>query len=371
MSTNAMTDNPKSLDLVTLILIDDDAVDRAAVTRALAQTAGNYVIEEFDSGERGLARAQSGAADCVLLDYSLPGADGFEILARLQATAIEVPVIMLTGIGDEELVIESLRRGAYDYLSKAKLEPEILASKIRNARRQHAADQRARAAVAARDNVLAIVSHDLRGPLNNIELAMGLLVENISPQQRDLAIASVHRAITRADKLISDLLDVARASSNALDLHREAVDPAGVVDTALSDVQPAVLQQGVKVRVEIAKDVRPIEADRNRVIQVLDNLLRNAIKYGPRGGEVSVQVRRHGNAVEFSVRDQGPGVDADTQAHMFDWFWRSKDRKTASGSGLGLAIAQALVHNHGGEIGVESTPGHGARFFFTIPLARA
>ncbi|HVI00388.1 MAG TPA: hybrid sensor histidine kinase/response regulator [Enhygromyxa sp.] len=369
---------------VRLILIDDDEVDRAAVVRMLAQTSGQYVIEEYDSGEAGLARIQAGPVDCVLLDYSLPGADGFEILARLQQADIDVPVIMLTGIGDEELVIESLRRGAYDYLSKTKLEADTLASKIRVALRLHEASQRARAAeaelrdsvaqlrraVAARDSVLAVVSHDLRGPLNNIELAMGLLQENVPQQQRALAIASVHRAIVRADRLISDLLDVARLSGGAIELNIEPVDPAAVVETAVSDVQPATQQQGLQVRVEIGDGVGPILADRNRVIQVLDNLLRNAIKYGPRGGQVEVLVRRSGEAVEFSIRDHGPGLDAETQAHVFDWFWRAKDRKAAKGSGLGLAIAQGLVHSHGGQIGVESTPGEGARFYFTIPLAQ-
>jgi signal transduction histidine kinase len=369
---------------VRLILIDDDAVDRVAVKRALAQTSGKYEIEEFDSGEAGLARIQSGPADCVLLDYSLPGADGFEILARLQQADIDVPVIMLTGIGDEELVIESLRRGAYDYLSKTKLESDTLASKIRVARRLHEASQRARAAeaelrssvdqlrraVAARDSVLAVVSHDLRGPLNNIELAMGLLQENVTPQQRALAISSVHRAIARADRLISDLLDVARLSGGAIELNMESVDPAHVVETAVADVQPSVQQQGLQLRVEIADDIGPILADRNRVIQVLDNLLRNAIKYGARGGEVTVQACRRGDSVEFAVRDQGPGLDAEAQAHVFDWFWRARDRKSASGSGLGLAIAQGLVRSHGGEIGVESKPGQGARFFFSIPLVR-
>lgn len=370
MTTSGHPDAP-----VRLILIDDDAVDRAAVTRALAQSSGDYAIEEFDSGEAALARILSNdPVDCVLLDYSLPGANGFEILARLQAADVDVPVIMLTGIGDEELVIESLRRGAYDYLSKAKLETDTLTSKIRVVRRLHEASQRTREsvdqlrrAVAATDSVLAVVSHDLRGPLNNIELAMGLLAENVAPQQRALAIASIHRAIARADRLISDLLDVARLSDGAIDLVVEPVDPAHVVETAVSDVQPALEQHGLALRVEISDEVAPILADRNRVIQILDNLLRNAIKYGPRGGEVSVEVHRRDGAVEFAVRDQGPGLDAEAQAHVFDRFWRAKE-KSSSGSGLGLAIAQGLVQSHGGEISVESTFGQGARFYFTIPL---
>lgn len=379
-----MSNKPSATEPVRVILIDDDAAERAAIVRALAQTDGDFQIEQFDSGEAGLARVQAGPADCVLLDYSLPDGKGFEVLERLLQADDGVPVIMLTGVGDTELAIESLRRGAYDYLAKTKLDAETLASKIRIARRLHQADQRARQAeaelrdsveqlqraVAARDNVLAIVSHDLRGPLNNIELAMGLLQENVSAQQRALAISSVHRAIVRADRLISDLLDVARLSGGVIELAAESVDPAAVVATAVSDVQPAARQQEVELRIEIGQDIGRIRADRNRVIQVLDNLLRNAIKYGSRGGEVFVQARRRDNTVEFSVRDHGPGLDPEACQRVFDWFWRSKEerRKSTGGSGLGLAIAQGLVHSHGGEIGVESSPGQGARFYFTIPL---
>lgn len=380
-----MTVNSEFPGPVRLILIDDDFVDRVAVRRVLEHSAGAYAIEEFDSGEAGVARACSGPADCVLLDYSLPGVDGLEILDRLQRAKVDTPVIMLTGIGDEELVIESLRRGAYDYLSKAKLDAETLTSKIRVVRKLHQASLRARAAeaelresvdqlrraVAARDSVLAVVSHDLRGPLNNIELAMGLLSEEVPEQQRALAIASVHRAISRADRLISDLLDVARLSNGALDLDKGAVDPGKIVETAVADVRPALEQYRLTLHVDISAKLGPIWADRNRIIQILDNLLRNAIKYGARGGEIAVELRGRGDAVEFAVRDQGPGLDSDAQAHVFDRFWRAKDRSASSGSGLGLAIAKALVDSHGGEIGVESMPGKGARFFFTIPLARS
>jgi signal transduction histidine kinase len=378
-----MTRPPDPAEPVRLILIDDDTVDRTAVARALTRAGGAYTIEEFDSGEAGFERVVTGAADCVLLDYSLPGASGFEILDRLRAAQVDVPVIMLTGIGDEELVIESVRRGAHDYLSKAKLEPELLASKIRTALALHAASRRTRAveaelresvdqlqrAVAARDSVLAVVSHDLRGPLNNIELAMGLLEEQVPAQQRALAVASIHRAIARADRLISDLLDVARLSGGVIELVRSPVSPVSVVETAIADVQPAIEQHGLTLEVERHGELAPILADRHRVIQVLDNLLRNAIKYGPRGGTIRVEIRRRGAQIEFAVRDQGPGLDADAQAHVFDRFWRARERNSASGSGLGLAIAQGLVHSHDGTIGVESVPGRGARFYFTIPLA--
>lgn len=379
-----MTATPAASGPLRLILIDDDAVDRVAVKRVLGQTAGDYQIEEFDSGEAGIERILSAPADCVLLDYSLPGVDGFVVLERLAQANADVPVIMLTGIGDEELVIESLRRGAHDYLSKAKLDADTLASKIRVVRRLHEASQRTRAAeaelrdsvdqlqraVAARDSVLAVVSHDLRGPLNNIELAVGLLQEKVSDQQRALAISSIHRAISRADRLISDLLDVARLSGGAVKLVKSPVDPASVVEAAVSDVRPALEQHKLALHIDVERGLGTILADRTRLIQILDNLLRNAIKYGARGGEIQIDLHARTDAVEFSVRDQGPGLDAEAQAYVFDRFWRAKDgRRASAGSGLGLAIAKGLVDSHGGEIGVESVPGHGARFYFTIPLA--
>jgi signal transduction histidine kinase len=364
-----------------LFLISTDEHQRAAIRRALDELSERVELEELPSAEDAIARLGEATAVCVLLDHSPPELDGLEALARLGHASVDVPVIMLTSLADGELLSESLRRGADDFLLKDPLDAAPLAAKLAVAQRLHAARERARAAeaelhdtieslrraVAARDSVLAVVSHDLRGPLNNIELAMGLLEEKVPEQQRLLALASVHRAIARADRLISDLLDVARLSGGAIELVTEPVDPAAVVENALADVRPALQQHGQTTLVEIADDLGPILADRNRVIQILDNLLRNAIKYGPRGGQVTVSVRRRDGAVEFSVRDQGPGLDAATQAHVFDRFWRAREHNVSAGSGLGLAIAKGLVDSHGGEIGVESTPGSGARFYFTIP----
>jgi len=364
-------------DPIRLILIDDDADDRGKLRQALTQAPGVSVqIEEFDSGEAGLARLRSAPADCVVLSSSLPDIDGFEVLERLAAAGLDLPIIMLTGPGDQPRAMQALAGGASDYLPKAKLDDaELLASKLRLLQRLHQASARALTAeaelaraIAGRDSVLAVVSHDLRGPLNNIELAMGLLSEQVPEQQRALAIASVHRAITRADRLIRDLLDVARLSGGALELDKDPISPAKIVETAIADVRPALEQHRLTIQVDVAADLGPILADRNRVVQILDNLLRNAIKYGARGGEIGVELRARPNAVEFSVRDQGPGLDHDAQTLVFDRFWRAKDRASSS-SGLGLAIAKALVVGHDGEIGVESVPGQGARFYFTIPLA--
>jgi signal transduction histidine kinase len=381
-----MSEDLQTMRPLRMILIDDDEVERSAVRRALEQDTDVYEVEEYVSGEAGLERMlavlDGNLVDCVLLDDSLPGVSGLEVLDRLREAGVELPVIMLTSTGDEGIVSELLRRGAYDYLPKARLDAEILGSKIRGAWRLFGARRRTRKAeeereesvvelrriVVARDKVLKVMSHDLRGPLNNIELAMGILEVGAPEQQRTLAISSVRRAVARADRLINDLLDVAQLSGGVLEMVKSKVDPGSVVKTAVSEVGPAREQRQVEIEVEIEADLQPIHADRGRIHQVLANLLRNAIQCGPRGGLVRVEARGREGCVEFSVKDQGPGLDEEAQAKVFDRFWCAEERKTSAGSGLGLAIAKGLVANHGGTIGVECLPGQGSRFFFTIPL---
>lgn len=223
-------------------------------------------------------------------------------------------------------------------------------------------------AVQSRDSVLSILSHDLRGPLNNIILAMSL-VETGDETQRQMAAASVRRAVDRAQRLIRSLTEVGELSNGGLEVHPRPVNPGALIRAALEDIQPAVNQRSVELVVDVEADLAPVLADRDRVIQILDNLLRNALKFGPPGGELFVGAAAVEGAVEFSVRDQGPGLDLETQARVFERFWQapSTRRTQAGGSGLGLAIAKGLVERHGGTIGVESAPGEGARFYFTIP----
>ncbi|NVB37064.1 hybrid sensor histidine kinase/response regulator [Pseudenhygromyxa sp. WMMC2535] len=371
---------------LTLVVIDDDELDRHALRRALTQTGRDFAIEECDSGEAGLERirsmrAQGRRVDCLLLDFSLPGQNGLEVLSRLREQDIDVPTVMLTGFGDEELAVESMRRGADDYLPKAKLDPLILASKIDAARRIFDARQRTiaaetelrdlveqlRRAVAARDSVLAVVSHDLRRPLNNIQLALGLIEQDATPRQRDLAVGSVRRAVDRANQLIGDLLEISRLDGE-IELDRQPLDPLALAQAVVTDLEPVLARSDASLRIEHGDALDKIFADHHRVRQVLDNLLDNAISHSPKDGTIVLSLRNVSGAVEFSVRDQGPGIEPVVREHVFDRFWRGEGRpKGAGGVGLGLAIAKGFTEAHGGEIGVECPEDGGSRFWFRIP----
>lgn len=225
-----------------------------------------------------------------------------------------------------------------------------------------------RRAVDARDEVLAVVAHDLRAPLNAIVLAARALERMPAPPAARPAMETLLSASSRMDRLIDDLLDVARLDAGAMSVAPQAADAAALVQEAV-DAGRSIAGH-VRLEVAIASPLPHVSADRDRIQQVFSNLLGNAAKFTPPGGRVEVGARREGGSVRFWVRDSGPGIDPGDLPHVFDRFWQA-GRADRRGVGLGLAIARAIVLAHGGSIHAESPPGEGASFVFTLPLARS
>jgi signal transduction histidine kinase len=170
-----------------------------------------------------------------------------------------------------------------------------------------------------------------------------------------------------ADRLIHDLLDVARMQSGKLTLDAQATDPRALVHESVELQKPMANQRRIRLEPVTTEDLPPVEADRHRLQQVLGNLLANAIKFSPEGSTVSVIADLQKDSVRFSVKDEGPGIAPQEMPHLFDPFWQA--RKGAGGAGLGLAICKGIVKAHGGQIWVDSKPGEGSTFHFTLPLA--
>jgi PAS domain S-box-containing protein len=226
--------------------------------------------------------------------------------------------------------------------------------------------ERARRATALRDEVLGIVAHDLRNPLSTI-LVQGQLI-------REGSAGPVHahaiiRAAKRMNRLIEDLLDVTRMEAKRFSVKRMRLHPAPFVADFLATQQPLAASSSVTLRGDVPSDLPDVWADRDRILQVLENLVGNAVKFTPAGGEICVgAVAREESEVLFYVADTGRGIPPDEVPHVFDRFWQSQ-RAGRSGAGLGLAIVKGLVEAHGGRIWVESTLGHGTTIFFTLPCA--
>ena len=230
-------------------------------------------------------------------------------------------------------------------------------------------EDRLRATVAEREEIVAIVSHDLRNPLNTIMMASALLVEPGLPlDKKDVQTGLIRRAEQQMGRLIEDLLDVTRMQTGQLGIQPNPTDAADLLRTAQQLYSQQAGSRSIALDIEPHGALPRVQADRDRVQQVLANLIGNALVHTPAEGTVTLSAERRGDEVWFGVRDTGSGIPADALPHVFDRFWRA-DRSERKGAGLGLSIAKGIVEAHGGRIEAESEPGRGSTFRFSLPVA--
>jgi signal transduction histidine kinase len=226
-----------------------------------------------------------------------------------------------------------------------------------------------RQATRIRDEVLRIVAHDLRGPLNTISLSAGFLLELLpdamTRERQQLRI--VQRSVDHSNRLIQDLLEVARMEAGHLTVEPDTVETAPLVREVLELHRALAEEKRLKLDDEVPDDLPPIRADRDRIIQVFTNLLGNAIKFTPRGGRLLVRAEPADGAVRFTVSDNGPGMSEEERRQVFDPFWQAQPGH--GGAGLGLPIAKGIVEAHGGRIDLQSEVGRGSTVSFTVPVA--
>jgi PAS domain S-box-containing protein len=229
----------------------------------------------------------------------------------------------------------------------------------------------AQLATRARDDMLAIVAHDLRNPLNTIYMSAQLLLDIVSEtdhptEHRQLAI--VQRAASRMNGLIQDLLEVKRIEEGNLALEKRQIDVESIIAEALDTLRPIAAASSLSLESDVAAGLPAIDVDSPRIQQVLSNLVGNAIKFTPAGGQIVLRVRPMESEACFIVSDTGQGIAPEELPHIFGRFWQGK-RTDRRGIGLGLAIAKGIVEAHGGRIWVESQLGVGSNFYFTVPMA--
>ena len=228
-------------------------------------------------------------------------------------------------------------------------------------------------AVRQREEMLAIVSHDLKNPLGAISLSATLLAREATASGSDdkktrRQIETIQRSASRMEDLIADLLDVGTLQAGRLSIEPRPSDPAEMMREAVESSEPVARAKGIDLRLEEAPRGVAVLADRRRMAQVFGNLIGNAIKFCRAGERVAVSSRVEGNEMVFEVADTGPGIRSDELAHLFEPYW-SAARHAKRGTGLGLYIAKGIVEAHRGRISVESEPGKGSRFSFTVPIA--
>ena len=238
---------------------------------------------------------------------------------------------------------------------------------IENARLYRVAER----AIQGRDEVLGVVAHDLRNPLASILMQSALLRRSDGEPERrsQKPAAAIERAANRMNRLIQDLLDTSRMEAGRLSVEQTCVNAGKALSEFVETQKPLASARSLELRLEVASDAGEVFADRERLLQVLENLVGNAMKFTKSGGCVTVGAAPRNGEFLFWVKDTGAGVASDDLPHLFDRFWQAR-KAGRQGIGLGLPIAKGIVEAHGGRIWVESQVGEGSTFFFTLPLAR-
>ena len=221
--------------------------------------------------------------------------------------------------------------------------------------------------IDAREEILRIVAHDLRNPLNTVSMATSLLLEDTADATRTSQLRIIRRAGERANRLIQDLLSVTTIEAGRLSVAPRKVSVAELLHESAEMLQPIAREKSITLTVSAAADLPPVRADSARVQQVFSNLVGNAIKFTPTGGAITLAAVRGEGRVVCSVSDNGPGIPAAQIPRLFGKFWQAK-RGDSGGVGLGLAIARGIVEAHGGVISVDSEVGKGSVFSFPLPI---
>lgn len=368
---------------VTILLVEDDIVDRTAVRRALKAAGVDATIREAEDADAALTILQREPIDCVFLDYGLPKSDGLDLLKRARLLGLTTPFIALTGQGDEQLAAEMMRSGALDYLPKHSLTPDRLERSLRHAlaiakaeeerrrllAREQAAREAAQEANRAKDEFLATLSHELRTPLNAIlGWARMLAAGTLEGEKAARAIQTIERNAQVQVRLIEDLLDISRVATGKLQIAFAPADLAPLVESVVDSLRPAATAKNVSLMSEPLQACQ-VMVDASRIQQVIGNLITNAIKFTPAGGVVTVSLRVVSHAAVIGVRDTGIGLDAAFLPHVFERFRQANSGTTREhgGLGLGLAIVQHLVRLHGGDV-IAASDGRDRGSTFTVSL---
>lgn len=371
-------------DVGTILVVDDDRMSTMMLTRVLKSIG--HTVTSTTSGHTALELLDTTPFDVVILDCLMPEMDGYEVLEniRKRESLKDLAIIMVSGVEDMASVVACLELGARDYLNKP-FDPAVLRARIQNALAQKRSREREaklfadlnanyeklRELESLRDSLIHMIVHDLRVPLTNVIGGLDMLssLASLDLEGKELLDLSLRGANTLMS-LINDLLDVKRLESDALVLDREPVDLAEIVEAGCSHVSRLAADEGVRVTTDVPP-ASTVTGDKTLLTRVIVNLVGNAVKFTPSGGEVTVRVRPSGADLEIEVHDTGEGIPEEALPHVFERFYqvRSQRGTRTSSTGLGLTFCKLAIEAHGGVILAESTVGVGSTF--TCKLARA
>ena len=361
-----------------VLVVDDEERNRRLLNDILA-VEGYDVVEAAD-GQEALDIVRDRAPDVILLDVMMPKIDGYEVCRTLKQApeTSPVPVLMVTALHDREDLLQGIRAGADDFLSKP-VDGREIQLRVRNAvrtRQMHDEIQesyrRLRNLEGLRDKLTHMIVHDMRSPLMIMDIGLQCLEEDVGERIDEEArdnLTRVRAELHRLLEMANAMLDVSRLEQHQVPLRLQPGDLGALARNVAVQTRP--LYRARRIEVEIEPDLPGIAYDGELVERVFVNLVSNAIRHTQEEGSIRIHVGRSNGAARVEVADDGIGIPPADHQRIFEKFGQVDREKAKYSTGLGLSFCKLAVESHGGAIGVESEEGQGSRFWFTLPLQAA
>jgi two-component system, sensor histidine kinase and response regulator len=366
---------PKNAQLLkgSILVVEDDQPSRELLRVILGY---EHDVQTAHNGETALNLIRENDFDLVLLDIMMSGINGLEVLRILRADAstVDLPVILVSALKESEIMVEGLEAGASDYITKP-IDPPVLLARVRTQlKMKHLTDERNRhiaeleRAEILRTQFTRIASHDLKNPLHNLSIATALLKDDMGDNEQ------VHQILTMLDltvenmhHIIEDFLDVVAIQSDVLELRPDVLALVDVMNNVAMQYEIAAEDKNIRLRIRDKSG--HVVADSARMVQIVNNLVSNAIKYSPPDSTVAMWTEIHGERLRLCVQDEGPGIPEAERYKLFTEFGKLSTRPTGNetSTGLGLWIVRHLMEKQGGTVGATFPEDGGSIFWLELP----
>lgn len=361
--------------LHVLVADDEDAL-RTTVSAWLVDEG--FAVEQASNGLDAIKLVQSKDYDIALLDIKMPGANGLEVLRYIKKNSVETEVVMMTGMSDVSMAVEAMKLGAKEYLTKP-VDMDQLVPQLRTLIRMRDAEDRIR---QLQSEHTARLLYDLHNPIAGLRQSIGYLVKGmagtVSDHQKEL-LGYMTNSIDRVIALLNNMMDLTKLEAGRVRLNKGISNLADLIQEVAQEFRVPLQSNKISLEAHIQPDLPAIEFDRQKIEQVVQNFLSNAVKYTAKQGAVVIHVRKVAMVMEegqqptdfvmASVFNSGPGIPKEELPLIFDRYRNvtstKEDKKTAR---LGLTICQRIIEAHNGKIWVESEVNKGATFSFALPI---